>query len=177
MYLDQASIELDALRQGDIIQNVELVGAFNLNSVQRTLNSRDEVVAWSTASPLKKAAVMILSHSCEIDLENDIKVTSIILAPIRDVNQATSPEKIREVIESNIIDPENPKETYLKYFYLAPHEKLGFANGGVVDFSKLFSVHKSSYDRLLKSKILQLQSEIATQMAYKLGLYFFRREL
>lgn len=175
MYLDPNSTEADALRQGDVIQDVELLGAVNLDSIQKTINSRDEVVAWSMNTPLKKAAVMILSHSCEIALENEIKVTSIILAPIRDINQATSPDKIREVKKSNFVDPNNPRESYLKYFYLEPHEKIRFTDGGVVDFSKLFSVHKSSYERLIEKKILQLRPEIALQMAFKLALYFFRR--
>jgi hypothetical protein len=175
VYLDPGSTETDTLRQGDIIRDVELVGAFNLNTIQRTLNSDDEVVRWSMPSPLKKSLTMILSNSCEIALENDIKVTSIILAPIRGINEATSPDKIQEVIESNIIDPRNPRPSFLKYFYLVPHKKLGFADGGIVDFSKLFSVHKTSYDRLRERKILQLRPEIASQMAYKLALYFFRR--
>jgi hypothetical protein len=117
---------------------------------------------------------MVLSHSCEITLENDIKVTSIILAPIRDVHRATSPDKLQEVIESNIIDPENPTSSYLKYFYLEPHEKIEFTDGGIVDFAKLFSVHKSSHQRLVESKILQLKPDVANRMAFKLGLYFYR---
>ena len=175
MYLDSDSTEFDALRQGDILRDIELVGAFNINAIRRTLDVRNEIVAWSVESALKRSIVMVLSHSCEIALENNIKVTSIILAPIRDVHRATSPDKLQEVIESNIIDPENPAPSYLKYFYLEPHEKIEYADGGIVDFAKLFSVHKSSYQRLVDSKILQLKPDFANQMAYKLGLYFFRR--
>ena len=92
-------------------------------------------------------------------------------------NSTITADFFREVAaESNIIDPDDPRESYLKYFYLEPHERLGFVRGGIADFSKLFSVHKTSYERLLQKKILQLRPEIAMRMAYKLAMYFFREE-
>lgn len=63
-----------------------------------------------------------------------------------------------------------------KYFYLAAHEKLEHKGGGVIDFSKCFSVRKNSYDYLLQRKTLQMQPEIAKAMALKLALYFHRAQ-
>jgi hypothetical protein len=119
---------------------------------------------------------MVLSHSCEIARDNAIKVTSIILAPVRDVSGATPREKLRELIESNFIDRAQPESRYLKYYYLEPHHKLPFQDGAIVDFSKCFSVRKNSYDFLLARKAVQLLDEARDSMALKLSLYFHRQQ-
>jgi hypothetical protein len=116
---------------------------------------------------------MVLSHSCEISLENKTKLTSIILSPIRDINSATSADKIEELKRTNLIDLSSDR-SYLKYFYLEPNDKLQYKTGGVTDFSKCFSVRKNSYDFLVKKKILQIKPEIRNKMSLKLALYFNR---
>jgi hypothetical protein len=63
-----------------------------------------------------------------------------------------------------------------QYFYLAAHEKLEHKAGGVIDFSKCFSVRKNSYDYLLQRKTLQMRPEIVKAMALKLALYFHRAQ-
>ncbi|MCB0404715.1 MAG: hypothetical protein KDD51_07995 [Bdellovibrionales bacterium] len=118
--------------------------------------------------------MMVLSHSCEIDKENDIKLTSIILAPLRDINKITHPDMLEQLKQSNLISEETER-TFLKYFYLEANEQMpDFTGGAVVDFSKCFSMRKTAYDYLRDRKILQLQPAIANQMALKLSLYFYR---
>ena len=72
-------------------------------------------------------------------------MTSIILAPIRDLNSASPEEKVKELIDSNFID-EKSEYSYLKYFYLEPHDSMPYKNGGIVDLAKCFSVRKNSYE-------------------------------
>ena len=100
-------------------------------------------------------------------------MTSIVLAPIRDVNSATSPDKVEELIETNFIS-DTTEQTYLKYFYIEPHDELAFPKGGVVDFSKCFSIRKQSYGDLLKSKTIQLELPVVSHLSRKLALYFHR---
>jgi hypothetical protein len=177
MYLDDSSIEKGVLRQGDIVADVHLLGVINSNGIQYTTTAgseADQYVSWSIPAAPKFGDAMVLSHSCEIDPQNKLKVTSIILAPLRDVSTATAPDKIQELIDSNEIDRTEPRASYLKYFYVLPNEDLEFDNGAIVDFSKCFSLRRQSYDNLLENKIVQLTSEATASMALKLALYFHR---
>ena len=116
---------------------------------------------------------MVLSHSCEIDRANLMKVTSIILAPLRDVNRVTKQEKVSDIISSNIIT-EQTTHSFLKYFYIPGNAPIGFPDGAIVDFSKCFSIRNKNYDLLLKKKTAQLNNESSTLMARKLAIYFYR---
>ena len=175
MFLTDDQIERNVLRQGDIISKIHLLGALNLTTIQyASLINSNDFSSWSFLTPPKFGDVMVLSHSCEISLDNNIKVTSIILAPLRDINTATPKDKIEDLIRSNIIDVENPTASFLKYFYLPPNPILEFKEGSVADFSKCFSVRKNCYDFLVKNKIAQISVENAHGMALKLGLYFNR---
>lgn len=176
MYLPEEKIEAGVLRQGDICSNIHLLGALNVNSFQYMVTQSDpnRQMGWSVPRPPVFGDAMVLSHSCEIDRLNDIKVTSIILAPLRDINTATSNDKIQNLIDSNLIDPDNPRPSFLKYFYTPPNPKLQFSNGAIVDFSKCFSFRKQVYNQLLDSKIAQIEDRYASNMALKLAIYFFR---
>jgi hypothetical protein len=179
MYLDNDGIEKGVLRQGDIVAEVHLLGAINSNSIQYTSTAtaeENQYVGWSIPSPPNYGDAMVLSHSCEIDPQNKIKLTSIILAPLRDINTATKPDKIQELIDSNEIDRTEPQASYLKYFYVHPNENLKFNSGAIVDFSKCFSLRRQSYERLLSNKIVQLSDEATSSMALKLALYFHRND-
>jgi len=178
MFLSTDNTNYDSLFQGDIINDIHILGAINLNSIQYSAvyNQTENYQSWHVLSEPKFGHVMVLSHSCEVSLENDIKVTSIILAPLRDVNQATDPRKIKELIQSNLIDKANPKASYLKYFYIEPHSDLPFTSGSVVDFSKCFSVRRQSYEYLRKNKVLQIKDTTRNSLSLKLALYFHRLE-
>ncbi len=175
VYLDESEIEYQNLRQGDILSNIHAVAAINLNSIlySKTQGSEEIAPSWIVPSEPRFEFVMVLSHSCEIDKANDVKLTSIILSPIRDIDKATETDRVEELKNSNYLTEEG-RPSYLKYFYLEPHEKMPFDNGAVVDYSKCFSVRKQSYDLLLSHKILQLQSEVTDKMSLKLAIYFHR---
>ena len=175
MYLEE-NIEFNSLRQGDILSSVHLLGVINLNGIQYLTSAAGEKKGWTIPNAPIYADVIVLSHSCEIASENDIKLTSIILAPIRDIHTATAPEKIDDLKRSNFITS-STEASYLKYFYIEPHDKLQFKDGAIVDFSKPFSVRKNCYDFLLRKKILQLAPEIAEKMVLKLALYFHRKNI
>ena len=173
MYLSDEHIEAHVLRQGDIIQNVHVLGALNYKGITYNYDNTGAPTGWEIKRPPELGHSLVLSHSCEIEESNGVKLTSIILAPIRDIHTATKAEKIEDLIASNLITDETTV-SYLKYFYLESNPKLPFDNGSIADFSKLFSVRKQCYDFLLANKILQLQEDRAKQMALKLALYFSR---
>lgn len=176
MFLPNSDIEKDALRQGDIISQTHLVGAINLNAITYQIDNNDKKVGWCLPEP-RFGPAMVLSHSCELDRANGVKLTSIILAPLRNVNDATRPEKVEELIASNLIDNDTT-HSYLKYFYIEPNPLLSqFPSGSIVDFSKCYSVRKQSYDILLRYKSLQLRQDIVDSIVLKFGLYFYRGKL
>jgi len=177
MYLDDDNIERGLLRQGDIIADVHILGAINSNSIHYSqTGGSDQYVSWTVPNAPKFGDVMVLSHSCEIDPQNKIKLTSIILAPLRDVHKTTAPEKIQELIDSNEIDRTVPQASYLKYFYVFPNEKLEYIDGAIVDFSKCFSLRRQSYNSLVSKKVAQLSNAAISSMALKLALYFHRND-
>lgn len=173
MYLDEKLTENDILRQGDILKEIHAVGVLNLNGIIYQHDTKGKVVGWSVNSEPRLSYVMVLSHSCEIDPNNSIKLTSIILAPVRDLSTATKSEKIEELRNSNIIT-EDTESSYFKYFCIDPHPSHPFEGGGVVDFSKCFSVRKNCYELLVSKKVAQLRPEISDAMALKCALYFKR---
>lgn len=168
-------LERNALRQGDVISNIHLCGALNFVAFQYSkTSSAQDWAAWSVPTPPMFGDAVVLSHDCEIALENRIKVTSIILAPLRDVHKATDHARIQELIESNDVRSEAVGASFLKYFYVEPNGALQFSNGAVVDFSKCFSVRKNCFEVLLSQKVAQLTQDAAAAMALKLALYFSR---
>jgi hypothetical protein len=116
---------------------------------------------------------MVLSHSCEIAPENGVKLTSIILAPLRNIDTATDPKMIEELKKSNVLSQEIGY-SFLKYYFLDPVPEIEFANGSVVDFSKIYSLKKNSYEEILSHKILQLQGAVVENIILKYSAYFYR---
>lgn len=176
MYLKNHAIDRNTLRQGDIVSHIHLLGAINVTGINysSTAGKPDDKTSWMVPAPPKYGDAMVLSHSCEVALENTVKVTSIILAPLRDINTATDKSRIDELIKSNMIDQSNPSASFLKYFYLPPNQSFEFKNGAIVDFSKCFSVRNKSYTYLVENKIAQLTDDGAQSMSLKLALYFHR---
>ncbi|MHA1280578.1 MAG: hypothetical protein ACTSQ8_25760 [Candidatus Helarchaeota archaeon] len=179
MFLNEESVERDTLRQGDIVKDVHLLGAINLNGLYYSspAGNPKELASWNVPNKPNFGNAMIVSHSCEIARENKVKVTSIILAPLRDIHKATAKERIDELIKSNLIDQANPSASFLKYFYIAPNSVLEYTDGAIVDFSKIFSVRNKCYDSLLDKKVVQLTEDASSSMALKLALYFHRKGL
>ena len=170
----------DVLRQGDIIKLIQVLGTIAYEQVtipraaDRDLNHNPQ--SWSVQSPPKFRDCMVLTHCCELDPNNESKLTSIILAPLRDVHTATNPEKLRELIESNDIRRPELSASYLKYFYIQGHPSMQTRGDTIVDFSKCFSVRNKSYKFLAKKKILQLRDSVRASMSLKLALYFHRAD-
>ena len=173
MYLPTADVDRTTLRQGDVLTGVPIFGALNPDAVLKTAGADGRVQFWGFNKDLEYADVAVLSHCCEIDRANGVKLTSIVLGPIRDINSATSAEKRQELIATNDIRDAGGA-SYLKYFYLSPNDAMKFRDGGVVDFSKSFSVRKNAYETLLRAKVAQLHDVGRESFARKLALYFYR---
>ncbi len=169
-------MDATSLLQGDIIADVHLLGALAYQEILLGTPSAGnaEPQAWTIPKGPIRGDAMVLSHSCEIATDNSVKVTSIILAPLRDVSTATKPDRLAELIESNLIASTAAKASYLKYFFVEANPALSYPKGAVVDFSKLFSVRKTSYDYLLERKCLELSDDVRLEMSLKLALYFHR---
>ncbi len=176
MFVPDSEIETNALRQGDVLRDIYLFGAINLKNVNAESNVlTGPTMSLNYRSTAGTGAGIVLSHSCELDPENSDKVTSILLAPLRDVNSATRPDKIEQLKNSNVIPEEgNAPPSFLKYFYLDPLPTISFQSGCIVDFSKIFSLHKSSMEFLRERKVAQMRPEMAGALTRKLALFFYR---
>jgi hypothetical protein len=166
-------IESKVLRQGDIIENTQMLGAINLKSITFIKDYNNEPEGWQCKAKPIFGYAAVLSHSCELDPSNGIKLTSIILAPLRDVDRATEKGKIEDLKNSNLLRPGN-KYSYLKYFFLEPHPAIKFSHGCVIDFSKTYSLKKESYNDILAHKIIQLEDPIVDDVMLKYSAYFYR---
>lgn len=166
MFLTDAEANFGKLLQGDVVKDVPLVATLALDRVQAI-----GPTAWAYAGALKSGNCVVLSHSCEIAIENGEKVTSCILAPIRKADGATTPE-LFEVLRRNEV--KEGESNFIKYFYIPTHDKLDYPNGTLVDLSKLFSVRKTSIDQLIGNKILEMSTESRILFGKKLALYFYR---
>ena len=177
-FVDAGEVDRTSLRQGDIINDVHLVGAICYRDVfaPASVVAETTMKQWTVSAKLENGPVVVLSHCCEIAKENGVKLTSIILAPLRDVSTAAHPDKVAELIESNELKENGPAFSYLKYFYLPSSSALNFPRGCVADFSKLFSIRKSSYEFLLGKKILQMTDAAREALALKLAVYFYRED-
>jgi hypothetical protein len=173
-FLPEDDVERGSLRQGDVLADVQRTGALTLHEVEFSHRPGADPTSWTVKVKPDIGPAMVLSHSCELDRANGVKVTAIVLAPVRDVDSATSPENIQKLIQTNFLDPDAPAATFLKYFFFPEIPSLPFKGGSVADFSKLFSARKASYDYLLQRKVAQLTPRAAAQMALKLSAYFFR---
>ncbi|MCW5547692.1 MAG: hypothetical protein KIT44_01890 [Opitutaceae bacterium] len=166
MFLTDAEANFGRLLQGDVIKDVPLVSTLALDRVQAVGQS-----AWAYNGSLKTGYCAVLSHSCEIAIENGEKVTSCILAPIRKADGATTPE-LFEILRRNEV--KEGQSNFIKYFYIPMHEKLDYPRGSLVDLSKLFSVRKTSIEQLINGKILEMTDDNRVLFARKLALYFYR---
>jgi len=175
MFVSEADADHATLKQGDIVSNVHMVGSLSLEHLGISRDATGKELNWQVLQAPDYRDVAVLSHSCEVSIANGVKLTSVILAPIRDINGATQPDKVQSLIDSNILVP-GTQGSFLKYFYLPANDKLQAAQGAVVDFSKCFSVRKNSYNHLLSKKILEMQPQIREAFALKLALYFHRSQ-
>lgn len=167
MFLPDSEMDRDVLLQGDIIKNIPLLAVLEIDKVIEVGQS------WGYANPLKYSFCAVVSHSCEIAEENGVKVTSCILAPVRGADGATTDAMFEDLKRGNELV--SGSGNYLKYFYLEPNGALpAFARGSIVDFSKIFSLRKTSIPQLIQNKILQMSSEAALQLARKSAYYFYR---
>jgi len=175
MFVPSESRKLDTLLQGDIIEETQYFGAMNLNNIFYAQTNNNNIPHWGVNASPQKGPAAILSHSCEVSRDNGVKLTSIILAPIRDINKASAKDKIEEIINSNI--PNISKGySYLKYFYIEPTGFIGekYPQGCVVDFSKCYSLNKKAYDTLLNKKVMEMANETRKQFSLKNALFYFR---
>jgi hypothetical protein len=171
----KTEIEANILRQGDIIENTQILGAINLRSITFINNYKNEPEGWQCKAKPVFSYAIVLSHSCELDPSNGIKLTSIVLAPLRDIDTATEKTKTEDLKNSNLLI-KGIKYSYLKYFFLEPHPKINFSNGCVVDFSKVYSLRKESYNSILEHKIIQLEESMVENIALKFSAYFYKKQ-
>lgn len=175
MFVEAGDTQNGVLRQGDILAEVQFFAALNPGGISFNTDVNGNKTGWSFNNNKPEFGdVMVLSHCCEISKDNGVKLTSIILAPLRDINTATEASKKEELIQTNLIIPGTTTTSFLKYFYVEASPKLQFQNGAIVDFSKCFSVRKNYFDTLVTKKKLQLTDAIREKMALKLAAYYFR---
>lgn len=174
MFVPAEQAELNRLKQGDIVADVPLLAALNPGAIHILNTATGEGAGWQVPNKLEFGLAAVLSHSCEIAVENGVKLTSIVLSPLRSAASASSPEKLELLKSTNFI--EGAEASFLKYFYLPGAAPLPDAPGGyVVDFSKCFSLRKNYLETLIKKKICEMDAATRDQFSLKLAVFFSRQ--
>ncbi len=178
MFLAEVEIDKTSLRQGDIVLSLPIPPKFKLDDMAeaRDLNGESLGYQMLVRSTLKSAPAMILSHCCEIDRENNGKVQGLTLAPILRPKDggARTPEKFLAALAGNDLHSGAP--TASKFFAVEGSELFGFPEGGLVDFTRAFSVNVDWYEALLKKKVIQLNESTRRQLGLKVGHFFYRTD-
>jgi len=176
MYVDFRPV--DALNQGDIINNVVL--AYVPHIADPTLILGDQVVQKDLAAPFEaaadllilgqvlKAPVMVISQACDIDNREFVCVARII--PFNDTNytQAKANRRPKYLLDHYQRVGIRPTFYYLK-------EADNFPRS-LVSFLELHTIKKTPENMLYlqQNRILRLMNEAVEDLQFRLSFFFGR---
>jgi len=194
MYLASAAMEVNCLRQGDILNAIpfpildsELSILSRIDREGRIQTPQPRVtplpIEHRSATDCVMAQVktrlclgVVLAHCCELELRNGkcllptIPVARVV--PIKPTILNDEP-KIASLRANK--DPRKQHDPgYIDYFYLQPNEELGNREW-VVDYSQISSVPSTEYPVLLRQKLLQLADRDRVQFKIKLAVFLGSR--
>lgn len=195
MFVEDAQIERDALRQGDILVGVPFP-LFDRLAQKLTVLAEAEPGSLGVPQISLKAAphhndnnwfiaqirvrlcfCAILSQCCELELHNGQMRSQMLnvarLIPIKPSIQDNA-EKL-DRLKANGNPAGQDTRHYLEYFYIEPNERLGGLDSKwMVDFSQLASFPKSEYSEVLKLKTLQMDDLSRVKFKIRAGYYVGR---
>ena len=175
-----------ALMQGDILRDFPALDAVPRTRIHSVLPvARDNTAPSPNAEALYLSAlpllrrVAVVSHSCELQPENEAKVVSVLLAPIRDASRAVKPAQRAQLKDGNELRPASAgaeaQATFGKFFYLPPHADVTEdAEGAVIEFSRTFSLGRDAIEWAIQQRVLRLTNKARTLLGYKLAAFFYR---
>lgn len=190
MYVTSAAVEVNCLRQGDILNAIP----FPIFDGELSILSRVESdVCIQTPQPRVTAipiehrnardCVMalvktrlclgaVLAHCCELELRNGKCLLPMIpVARVVPIKPSILNDEAKIASLRANKDPRNRDDPgYIDYFYLAPHEELGNREW-VVDYCQISSVPGTEYPALPRQKVLRLSDRARVQFKIKLAAF------
>jgi len=194
MYVTPAAMEVNCLRQGDIINAIPfpiLDSEFSILSKidyeVRVQTPHPKVVAVPIEHRSSRDCVMalaktrlclgaVLAHCCELELRNGkCLLPTIPIARLVPVKPAILNDEAKIASLRGNKDPRNQDNPgYIDYFYLEPHERLNDREW-MVDYCQISSVPGTEYPALLRQKVLQLSDRDRVKFKIKLAAFLGSR--
>jgi hypothetical protein len=192
MFHPEAEMEIDRLRQGDILEEIPFplldlkqvnvlgeiqpggsVKPFPSITTKLHPHREDPHYFWGQV-PMRLSHCAVLSNCCEIEprhgkiLQAAFSVARLI--PIKNSIQIDMSKL--ESLRANR-DPLGNPPGFLDYFYIEPHLRLG-GRDWMVDFSQIVSIPNSEFPRILERKVLQMLPQHRIRLKVKVAAYFGR---
>lgn len=194
MFLQDADMERDRLRQGDILARIpfpllETEKLTVLGQIQPggadlpypVINTRlhrhreDPHFFWGQL-PLRMSLCAVLSNCCEVEprhgklLQPAFVVARLI--PIKD-SILNDSEKLESLRANRDPRGATPNRGYMDYFYIQACPRLDNKEW-MVDFSQVFSIPNTNFPQILNQKILQMEPLHRVRFKIKAAVYFGR---
>lgn len=193
MFVDDAQMQSDSWRQGDIVAGVpvplfegidKLLGLANVRSGESYFTTPsvefEPVPHWNDPHYFSAARVKVrlsycavLSNCCSLEVRTGkLQLQSITFARLMPVDpNLRKDEYLWERIKANG-DPRTEPHA-LRYFYISPDERLENKEW-LVDFSQILSLPKPAFKEALKRKILQMDDRTRVKFKIRAGWYIAR---
>ena len=195
MFVEDAQIERDALRQGDILVGVPFPlfdrlaqkltvladaepGSPDAPQISLKAAPHNNDSNWFIAQiRVRLCYCAILSQCCELELHNgQMRAQMLNVARLIPIKQSiqNNAEKLAR-LKANGNPAEEGTRHFLDYFYIEPHERLGGVDSHLmVDFSQVASFPKTEYAEVPKLKTLQMDDRSRVKFKIRAGYYVGR---
>jgi hypothetical protein len=161
-----ATINAIDLFQGDIVSNVDISGQNNIE-----INN----CKWKHSLSMSIKYAVIISHSCDVTMQNAGKRPNIIISELRPLslqhkNYILTSSDIKDIESINKVSPD--KNFVINLFYFKGDTKIENQEY-IVDFNKIHCI-ESNFIKI-DNKVLELTSEYRDLFRNKIGLHFARK--
>lgn len=193
MFVADADMQLDCLRQGDILQGIpfplldatklSILGQIRADGsnpspvlVPTTHVHRSDAGYYWAQLPVKLAFAVVISNCCEVEprhgklLQPAFMVARLI--PIKESIRRDA-DKLSSLRANK--DPRSDAPGYIDYFYVESHPKLD-GKDWMVDYSQVVSIPNSEFPGILTKKMVQMTIRSRVKFKIKLAVYYGRIE-
>lgn len=193
MFVADADMQLDCLRQGDILQGVpfplldstklSVLGQIRADQsspstvfIPTTYTHRSDSGYYWAQLPVKLAFAAVVSNCCEVEprhgklLQPAFMVARLI--PIKESIRGDA-EKLASLKANK--DPRSGAPGYIDYFYVESHPRLD-GKEWMVDYSQVASIPNSEFPAIMGKKMAQMNAHNRVKFKIKLAVYYGRIE-
>jgi len=185
-------MELDCLRQGDILKRIpfpllamgslQVLGRISSAATELSYPNIDAILSTHRNDPnyftgqvlMRLSFGAVISQCCELEPRNGKLIGSSFsiarLIQVKD-NILADSEKLASLKANR--DPRSSAPGFFDYFYVEPHERLD-GKEWMVDYSQIVSLPKSEFPGILAHKILQMDDRSRVRFKMKLAAYLGR---